>query len=93
MDLKMTRAIIDGIHDGSLNMKECQIMRRFGFKIPIAVKGVDRELLRPIEGWSDKEAYKKASLDLALSFHKNFQRYIAGVPLEVVKYGGPNLDV
>lgn len=93
MSLQMTRAILDAIHDETLNMKDHQIMRRFGFKVPLSVKGVDRELLRPIEGWSDKEAYKKASLDLAISFHKNFQRYVAGVPSEVIKYGGPNLDV
>jgi len=41
-------------------------------KIPIKVKGVPTELLRPIESWPDKEAYKKASLDLAIKFNQNF---------------------
>lgn len=30
MSLTQTRAIIDSIHDGSLNMTECDYMRRFG---------------------------------------------------------------
>lgn len=68
MELKQTRAIIDAIHDGTLDMTEHQIMKRFNLKIPIKIKGVETSLLRPIEGWKDKEAYKKASLDLALQF-------------------------
>jgi phosphoenolpyruvate carboxykinase (ATP) len=47
-------------------------MKRFQFKIPVKVNGVPSELLRPIESWSDKEAYKKASLDLAVKFNSNF---------------------
>ncbi len=93
MDLKQTRAIIQGIHDSSLDMSEHQIMRRFQLKVPIKVRGVPSELLRPIESWADKEAYKKASMDLALKFNKNFQRYIGGVPSTLIKYGGPNLDL
>ena len=72
MDLKQTRAIINAIHDKTLDMSEFQVMKRFQFKVPIKVKGVPTELLRPIEGWKDKEAYKKASMDLAIKFDKNF---------------------
>lgn len=68
-------------------------MKRFRLRIPMKVKGVPTELLRPIEGWKDKEKYKKASLDLAIQFKKNFERYESGVPPEVVKDGGPNLDL
>lgn len=68
------------------------MMKRFGLKVPQKVTGVPSELLRPIEGWADKEAYKKTSLDLAYKFHENFQHYIARVPKEVIKLGGPNLD-
>lgn len=93
MSLKHTRAIIDGIHDKSLDMSEFQTMKRFGLKIPLKVRGVPSELLRPIEGWKDKDSYKKASLDLAVSFHHNFKRYAAGVPPEIVRNGGPNLDL
>jgi phosphoenolpyruvate carboxykinase (ATP) len=67
-------------------------MKRFGLKVPQKVAGVPSDLLRPIEAWADKEAYKKTSLDLAYKFHHNFQQYIARVPQQVIKLGGPNLD-
>jgi phosphoenolpyruvate carboxykinase (ATP) len=53
-------------------MRKYQIMKRFGLKVPQKVTGVPSELLRPIEGWADKEAYKEASLNLAIKFHENF---------------------
>jgi len=53
-------------------MSKYQIMKRFGLKVPQKVAGVPNEILRPIEGWADKEAYKKNSLDLAVKFHENF---------------------
>jgi len=53
-------------------MSKYQIMKRFGLKVPQKVAGVPSEILRPIEGWADKEAYKKNSLDLAVKFHENF---------------------
>lgn len=35
MDLKQTRAIIQGIHDSSLDMSKHQVMRRLQLKVPI----------------------------------------------------------
>lgn len=51
MKLEHTRAIINGIHDGTLDMTETVLMKRFGFKVPIKVRGVPSDILRPIEGW------------------------------------------
>lgn len=53
---------------------------------------MDSDILRPINCWPDKDAYKKAAKSLAEKFVKNFQRYEKGVPAEVIKKGGPNLD-
>lgn len=72
MNLEQTRAILDAIHNETINMERFQIMKRFGLKVPIKVEGVPSELLRPIEGWENKEAYKEASLKLAIRFHENF---------------------
>lgn len=58
MSLTQTRAIIDSIHDGSLDMTDCDHMRRFGLQIPKQVSGVDTEILRPINCWENKEEYK-----------------------------------
>lgn len=60
--------------------------------MPTECFGVDPEILRPIECWPDRDAYKVAAKGLAEKFVKNFKRYESGVPAEVVKLGGPNMD-
>lgn len=92
MSLTQTRAIIDSIHDDSLDMSNYQVMKRFNLTVPGTCFGVDKEILRPIDCWPDRDAYKVAAKDLASKFVKNFQRYESGVPAEVIKLGGPNLD-
>lgn len=73
-------------------MSDFQVMRRFNLKVPNECFGVDPDILRPIRAWPDKESYKKAALSLAEKFVENFKRYEDGVPDEVIKIGGPNLD-
>ena len=92
MSLTQTLAIIDSIHDDSLDMSNFQVMRRFNLQVPNTCFGVDTDILRPINCWPDKESYKVAAKSLAQKFVKNFQRYESGVPIEVIKKGGPNLD-
>jgi phosphoenolpyruvate carboxykinase (ATP) len=92
MSLTQTRAIIDSIHDDSLDMSNFEVMRRFNLQVPKTCFGVDTDILRPINCWSDRDKYKVAAKSLAEKFAKNFQRYEAGVPAEVIKKGGPNLD-
>jgi len=91
MSLTQTRAIIDSIHDDSLDMSNFNVMRRFNLKVPTECFGVDPEILRPINSWPDRDSYKVAAKSLAEKFVKNFERYEAGVPEEVVRIGGPNL--
>ena len=92
MSLTQTRAIIDSIHDDSLNMSDFRIMKRFNLKVPNECFGVDPDILSPISAWPSKEDYKVAAKSLAEKFVTNFRRYEDGVPDEVVKIGGPNLD-
>jgi len=75
MSLTQTRAIIDSIHDDSLDMSNFQIMKRFNLKVPGECFGVDPDILRPIRCWPNKEDYKVAALSLANKFVKNFERY------------------
>ena len=65
MSLTQTRAILDSIHDGSLDMTKFKVMKRFGLMVPESVHGVDTEILRPIECWPDKMAYSEAARKLA----------------------------
>ena len=53
MNLTQTRAIIDSIHDDSLQMSKTNLMRRFQLQIPETVFGVDPQILRPINCWTD----------------------------------------
>jgi phosphoenolpyruvate carboxykinase (ATP) len=92
MNLTQTRAIIDSIHDDSLDMSKTNVMRRFGLMVPETVFGVDPEILRPINCWPSHEEYKKQAKKLAQQFAKNFERYESGVPADVIKKGGPDLS-
>lgn len=91
MSLTQTRAIIDSIHDDSLDMSSYHLMRRFNLQVPKQCMGVDREILRPINCWPDRDDYKTAALSLAEKFAVNFERYADGVPRDVIEKGGPNL--
>ena len=91
MSLTQTRAIIDSIHDDSLDMSSFDVMKRFNLMVPKTCHGVDTEILRPINSWPSKEEYKKKAMELAQKFVKNFERYEKGVPREVIEKGGPNL--
>lgn len=92
MSLTQTRAIIDSIHDDSLDMSRTNEMRRFRMQVPESVFGVDPEILRPINCWPDHELYKVNAKKLAQQFAKNFERYEAGVPRDVIQKGGPDLS-
>ena len=54
MSLKTTRALIDAIHDGTLDKAEYEIMPGFNLKVPKAVPGVDSKILNPINTWANK---------------------------------------
>jgi len=55
--LKYSRAIMDAIHDGSLDNVDCETMDVFGIQIPKSCPGVPKEILNPRDTWDDKEAY------------------------------------
>ena len=55
--LPVSRAIVDAIHDGSLNDVECEEMDVFGIQIPKSCPGVPTEMLNPRDTWDDKDAY------------------------------------
>jgi len=57
MDLKITRKIIDEIHNGNLENTETTSTEIFGFNIPKKVNGVDSELLQPRNTWQNKNEF------------------------------------
>jgi phosphoenolpyruvate carboxykinase (ATP) len=86
--LKYTRAMIDAIHDGSLENVEYVMDDKFGFQIPTSCLNVPDELLIPKNTWNDKNAYDKVKERLVKLFQDNFRQFEAGVN-EEIKAAGP----
>jgi len=87
MKLALTRAIIDGIHNGAL--LEAPTVRDpvFGFDVVAEAPGVPKEVLLPRTTWSDACAYDATAHHLATLFRKNFREFESGVSAEVRRSG------
>lgn len=85
MSLKVTRRILDAIHDGTLEKVEYQTMPGFNLNVPKSIDGVDSKILMPINTWSDKNAYKEQANKLVQQFKQNFKKYEDGTPKEVIE--------
>lgn len=83
MKLKITRAIIDAIHDGSLAKIETRPDPVFGIGVPTSCPNVPREMLQPRNTWADQNAYDATAKKLSGLFRDNFQKYAADVTPEV----------
>ena len=87
MKLAYTRAIIDAIHDGSLEQASTQTDSVFGLAVPAKCAGVPDAILQPRQSWADTAAYDKTAQRLAELFHKNFAKYADGCSPEIAAAG------
>ncbi|CCE63114.1 hypothetical protein TPHA_0E00170 [Tetrapisispora phaffii CBS 4417] len=86
--LKYTRAILDAIHDGSLQNEEYETLPIFNLQIPKNANGVPSELLNPAGSWTDSsEDYMTAVQRLGKLFNENFKTYEDKATNEVIKAG------
>ena len=83
MPIKATRALLTAALDGSLNHAEFRTDPNFGFKVPVAVPGVDPAILDPRETWADKQAYDAAAAKLVDLFVENFAQFEEAVDEDV----------
>ncbi|MEM1061881.1 MAG: phosphoenolpyruvate carboxykinase (ATP) [Planctomycetota bacterium] len=88
MKLKLTRAIIDAIHGGSLADAPTKPDPVFGFGVVTECAGVPPEVLVPKQTWADGSKYDETAAKLAGLFAKNFEKY-AGVCTPEVVAAGP----
>jgi phosphoenolpyruvate carboxykinase (ATP) len=75
MPIKITRALLNAALDGSLKTAEFRTDDNFGFEVPVAVAGVDAQILNPRETWADKDAYDATASKLVGQFIENFAQY------------------
>ncbi|MCB2114861.1 MAG: phosphoenolpyruvate carboxykinase [Rhodobacteraceae bacterium] len=76
MPIKATRALLTAALDGSLNAVQFRKDPNFGFEVPVAVPGVDTQLLDPRQTWADKAAYDAQAQKLVNMFADNFAQYV-----------------
>lgn len=85
MAIKLTRTLLNAALDGTLKDAEFRIDPNFGFRVPVAVAGVDPAVLNPRNTWTDKDAYDAMAKKLAAMFVKNFKKYEPYVDERVLK--------
>jgi phosphoenolpyruvate carboxykinase (ATP) len=85
MPIKLTRALLAAVLDGSLAGSEWRVDPVFGFRTPVKVAGVATAILNPRDTWKDKAAFDAQAKKLAGMFRDNFKKYIAHVDERVLK--------
>lgn len=74
MPLKVTRAVINAIHDGSLDKVEYDVYPGWGLHIPKSCKRVDMSLLDPRKAWCDVKQFNDTTKELVAMFQDSFQK-------------------
>jgi phosphoenolpyruvate carboxykinase (ATP) len=90
MPIRATRALLNAALDGSLNDGEFRTDPNFGFKVPVAVSGVDPTILDPRQTWADKAEYDATAAKLVDQFVENFAQFAEHVD-EGVRASAPQV--
>jgi len=89
--LKYTRAMITAILEGELEKVDYEQHPIFGLHMPKYCPGVPSEILDPMNTWLQKGAYVSKAIQLAHSFHINFDKFASQSSEEILN-GGPLID-
>ncbi|WP_244954756.1 phosphoenolpyruvate carboxykinase (ATP) [Winogradskyella helgolandensis] len=89
--LKYTRAMITAILDGQLDNVEYEQHPIFGLFMPKTCPNVPVEILDPMNTWENKGQYISKSIQLAHSFHLNFEKFASEASEQIIE-GGPLID-
>lgn len=88
MKIKLTRSIIDGIFDGSLDHQDYTHDDVLNLAIPNKLGEYDKSTLLPWESWADRKAYDEQRKKLASMFIANFKQYTdAGKEFDFSEFG------
>ncbi|MCK5401207.1 MAG: phosphoenolpyruvate carboxykinase (ATP) [Flavobacteriaceae bacterium] len=89
--LKYTRAMITAILNGELDNVDYSQHPIFGLFMPKYCPNVPTEILDPMNTWLQKGAYISKSIQLAHSFHLNFEKFTNQASQQIIE-GGPLID-
>ena len=89
--LKYTRAMITAILEGKLDNVEFEQHPIFGLFMPKECPNVPTEMLDPMNTWLQKGAYVSKAIQLAHSFHLNFEKFVSEASEQIIE-GGPLID-
>jgi phosphoenolpyruvate carboxykinase (ATP) len=89
--LKYTRAMITAILNGDLDNVDFEQHPIFGLFMPKYCPNVPTELLDPMNTWLQKGVYVSKSIQLAHSFHLNFEKFANQASKQIIE-GGPLID-
>ncbi|WP_075182551.1 phosphoenolpyruvate carboxykinase (ATP) [Pantoea sp. 1.19] len=91
ISIKDTRTIINAILAGELSAAQTTTLPIFNLAVPVALNGVDSQLLDPRSSWSSEEAWQDKAQDLAQRFIANFAKYTDTPAGEALVKAGPSL--
>ncbi|MFB9055635.1 phosphoenolpyruvate carboxykinase (ATP) [Mariniflexile ostreae] len=89
--LKYTRSMITAILNGELDKVDYEQNPIFGLFMPKYCPGVPSEILDPMNTWLQKGAYIGKAIQLAHSFHLNFEKFAEQASNQIMQ-GGPLID-
>ncbi|MCB1174335.1 MAG: phosphoenolpyruvate carboxykinase (ATP) [Leptospiraceae bacterium] len=78
MKIKLTRSIIDGIFDGTLDHSDYTHHDVLNLEIPDHMGAVKSELLHPWASWNSRDDFEAQAKKLAGMFVQNFKQYVDG---------------
>lgn len=83
MPIADTRALLNAALDGSLANADFRTDPNFGFAVPLAVDGVNSQLLDPRSTWADGQAYDRQAEKLIAMFSANFEKFETDVDADI----------
>ena len=91
ISIKVTRAMIDAILDGSIDQVEHSEIPIFKLMIPVSLPSVDARLLDPRNSYSDTSTWQHKAQDLAELFINNFVQYTDNDKGKALVDAGPQI--